>query len=78
MGWTRRTTARENTLTSLGVSEYSFTLSTAMMLVSKSLDIRTIQFSVLVSWEGVRQDGSQQWEREGVGERTILRKKKWK
>jgi len=46
-------------LTSVGVSEYSFTLSTAMMLVSKSLDIRTMQFSVLVSWDGVgKRDGS--------------------
>jgi len=35
-------------LTSRGVSEYSLTLSTATMLVSSSLVIRTITFSVPV------------------------------
>ena len=42
--------------TSLGVSEYSFTLSTDTMFVSRSLLIRTIQLSVAVTLvtEGVK------------------------
>ena len=36
--------------TSVGVSEYSFTLSTDTMFVSSSLLIRTIQLSVVVTF----------------------------
>lgn len=37
-------------LTSVSVSEYSFILSTATMLVSRSEVVRTIQFRAMVTW----------------------------
>lgn len=39
--------------TSVLVSEYSFTLSTATMLFSRSEDIRTIQFRDMVTYKVV-------------------------
>ena len=38
-------------ITSVGVSEYSFTLSTDTMFVSMSEVVLTIQFKVAVTWE---------------------------
>ena len=41
--------------TSVLVSEYSFTLSTATMLLSRSEDIRTIQFRDMVTYKNNQQ-----------------------
>ena len=42
----------------MGVSEYSLSLSTATILVSISLVIRTTQFKDCVTWEGARRGRS--------------------
>ena len=49
----------------MGVSEYSLVLSTDTMLVSSSLVMRTIQFSICVTWKAREEEGGRKGGKEG-------------